>query len=115
MLAATRPADVSESWGALGLLALVDLAVGVAELDGDVALELCLVPLRLCPGQRMDKARLAVGDVANDADVERRLLLVDERTTRAIVGAVHCTVLNSKHHRVCLTLHLLVHLTLNLN
>ena len=57
VLAAARPREEAEGRGALGLLALVDLAVGVAQLDGDVALELRLVPLRLRTRQRLPMAR----------------------------------------------------------
>ena len=54
-------------------IALVDLGVGVAELDGDVPLELVLEPDGLHARDGLHHRRLAVGDVADGADVDRRL------------------------------------------
>ena len=49
------------------VVALVDLGVGVAELDGDVALLLVLEANGEHARERLDDCRLAVGDVADRA------------------------------------------------
>ena len=53
--------------GAARVGALVDLGVGVAQLDGDVALQLVLEPNRLHARDGLDHRRLAVRHVANRA------------------------------------------------
>jgi hypothetical protein len=53
--------------GALASGALVDLCVGVAQLDGDVALELVLEAHGLHARDGFDDGGLAVGDVADGA------------------------------------------------
>jgi len=61
---------------ALGLVAagaLVDGAVGVAELDGDASLQLLTVARRPDASERLDQGGLAVVDVADGADVYLRL------------------------------------------
>lgn len=75
---------------ALGVVALVDLGVRVAELDGDVALELVLEADRLHAGDGLDHRRLAVRDVADGADVDRRLARDDLGRQRAEGGEVDC-------------------------
>ena len=57
----------------------------------------------------VDETRLAVRDVADDANVERRLLLIDQRAARSTVRRrLH----RSRHHRLRLTIHLLFGLAL---
>lgn len=75
---------------ALGVVALVDFGVGVAELDGDVALELVLEAHRLHARDGLDDGRLAVRDVADGADVDGRLARDDFGRQRAERGEVDC-------------------------
>lgn len=65
--------------------ALEDLGVGVAELDGDVALELVLESHRLHAADGLDDGRLAVRDVADRACARARAGV-------AGVGAGACAV-----------------------
>ncbi|GIX66298.1 HVA22-like protein, putative [Babesia caballi] len=58
---------------ALRVRALVDLGVGVPQLDGDVALLFVLEADRMHAGQRVDHRRLSVGDVTDSADVDGSL------------------------------------------
>ncbi|OSS54826.1 hypothetical protein B5807_01369 [Epicoccum nigrum] len=75
---------------ALGVVALVDLGVGVAELDGDVALELVLEADRLHARDGLDHGRLAVGDVADGADVDGGLARDDLGRQRGEGAEVDC-------------------------
>ena len=75
---------------ALGVVALVDLGVGVAELDGDVALELVLEADRLHARDGLDDGGLAVGDVANGADVDGGLARDDLGRQRGEGAEVDC-------------------------
>mmetsp|Transcript_10157 Transcript_10157/g.23494 ORF Transcript_10157/g.23494 Transcript_10157/m.23494 type:complete len:241 (+) Transcript_10157:504-1226(+) len=74
---AAWPRQEAEVWRAL-VHALVDLTIGVPQADGGVALQLLLVLLRPHARESSHQARLAVSHVANDANVERRLLLVGQ-------------------------------------
>ena len=58
---------------ALGVVAAVDLGVGVAELDGDVALQLVLEPDGVDTGQGFDDGRLSVSHMTDGADVDGSL------------------------------------------
>jgi hypothetical protein len=55
---------------ALSVVALVDLGVGVTELDGNVALELVLETDRLDTGDGLDDGTLSVGDVTDGSNVD---------------------------------------------
>lgn len=55
---------------ALGIVTLVDLCVGITELDGDVSLELVLETDRLDTRDGLYYRTLSVGDVANCADID---------------------------------------------
>jgi hypothetical protein len=55
---------------ALSVVALVDLGVGVTELDGNVALELVLETDRLDTGDGLDNGTLSVGDVTDGSNVD---------------------------------------------
>ena len=59
--------------GTIGVITLVDLGVGITQLDGDVALQLVLEPHSLHLGNRLDDRRLPVGDMTNGTDVDRSL------------------------------------------
>ena len=55
---------------ALGVVGLVDLGVGVPELDRDVTLQLVLEPDRVHARQGLDYRGLAVSHVANCTDID---------------------------------------------
>ena len=55
---------------ALGIVALVDFCIRIAELNGDVALELVLEPDGLHARNGFDYRALSVCDVADCADVD---------------------------------------------
>ena len=55
---------------ALGVVGLVDLGVGVAELDRDVPLQLVLEPDRVDTRQSLDHRGLAVSHMTNCTDVD---------------------------------------------
>lgn len=59
--------------GTLGIITLVDLGVGITQLDGDVALQLVLEPDSLHLRNCLDDRRLPVSDVSNGSDVDRSL------------------------------------------
>ena len=73
VLVAGAPARVAHGPLALLVEAPVDLGVGVAQLDCDVPLELVLEPDGVHAGQGLDEGGLAVGHVADGADVDRGL------------------------------------------
>jgi hypothetical protein len=80
LLALVRPVAC---WArALGIVTLVDLCVGVTELDGDIPLEFVLETDSLDPGNGLDDGALSVGDVANRADVDGGLTGDDLRRQR---------------------------------
>ena len=64
---------------ALGVVASVDLGVGVTQIDGDVSLELVLESDRVHAGKGLDDRRLAVSDVADGSDVDGGLTADDFR------------------------------------
>ena len=74
---------------ALGVVAAVDLGVGIAELNGDVALELILTPDGVDAGQSLDDGRLAVSHVTDGADVDGRL--PENEESRLLELCTHCT------------------------
>lgn len=55
---------------ALFVVALVDLCVGVTQLDGNVALQLVLETDSLHAGDGLDDSGLSVSDVSNGADID---------------------------------------------
>ena len=55
------------------VFAFVYFGVGITQLDCDVALKFVLEPDRVDPGERLDHRGLAVGHVADGADVDRCL------------------------------------------
>lgn len=55
---------------ALRIVALVDLGVGITQLDGDISLQLVLETDGLDLGDGLDDGRLPVSDVANGTDVD---------------------------------------------
>lgn len=86
LLALVRP--VACRARAFGVVALVDFGVCVAELDGDVALELVLEADRLHARDGLDDGALAVGDVADCADVDGGLARDDLGRQRVQCGEV---------------------------
>lgn len=55
---------------AFGIVAAIDLGVGIAELDGDVSLQLVLEPDGVDAGQSFHDGRLSVSDMTDGADVD---------------------------------------------
>ena len=84
VLLAAAVGRVAHRPGAGRVLALVDLGVGVAQLDGDVALELILEHDGVDAGQGLDDGRLAVSHVTDGADVDGRLPENDQSFARAV-------------------------------
>ena len=58
---------------ALSIVALVDLGVGITQLDGDIPLQLVLETNRLHLRDGLDDGRLPVSDVTDGTDVNRSL------------------------------------------
>lgn len=71
LVAAVTP-KAAGSW-ARGVVALVDLGVGVTKLDGDVADQLVLESDSLDTRDGLDDGGLSVSDVADGADIDRCL------------------------------------------
>ena len=61
--------NVGRGSGKVGVIALIDFGVGVAEFDGDVLFQLVLESNCLDAGERLDDGGFSVGDVADGADV----------------------------------------------
>lgn len=66
----TLVAAITGGTGAFIVVTLVDLGVGVTQLDGDVALEFVLETDSLDTGDGLDDRGLAVSDMADGADVD---------------------------------------------
>lgn len=58
---------------ALGVVALVDLGVGITQLNGNIPLQLVLETDRLHLRNGLDNGRLSVSDVSDGSDVNGRL------------------------------------------
>lgn len=66
----TAVASVAARTRACSVITLVDLGVGVTQLDGDVADQLVLESNCLDTGDGLDNGGLSVSDMANGADVD---------------------------------------------
>lgn len=56
--------------GALGVVALIDLCVGVTELDGNISLQFVLETDGLDTGDGLDDGTLSMSDMTNGTDVD---------------------------------------------
>ena len=56
-----------------GIIRLVYLGIGIAELDGDVPLQLVLEPDGVDPGQGLDYCRLSMSHMTNGSNIDSSL------------------------------------------
>jgi hypothetical protein len=87
---------VAAGTSALRVGAFVDFGIGVAKLDGDVALQLALVLDGLHGGERTHHGTFTVSDMPNGADVDGGLPADDLWRERVQLRRIHRLVLLGK-------------------